>query len=147
MKIWFDMDGTIADLYGVENWLDYLTAEDVKPYFEAKPLVRLSQLARLLNELQRKGYEIGVISWLSRSGSPAYNAKVTAVKYGWLARHLPSVDFDEIHIIPYGTPKQNFASENDILFDDENRNREAWTGTAYDVNNILGVLKNLLKTP
>lgn len=28
MKIWFDMDGTIADFYGVENWLDYLLDED-----------------------------------------------------------------------------------------------------------------------
>ena len=24
----FDMDGTIADFYGVENWLDYLMEED-----------------------------------------------------------------------------------------------------------------------
>lgn len=24
----FDMDGTIADLYGVENWLEYLQAGD-----------------------------------------------------------------------------------------------------------------------
>ena len=23
--IYFDMDGTIADLYGVENWLEYFT--------------------------------------------------------------------------------------------------------------------------
>lgn len=36
MRICFDMDGTIADLYGVENWLDYLIAEDVKPYAEAR---------------------------------------------------------------------------------------------------------------
>ena len=35
--IFFDMDGTIADLYGVENWLDYLIASDVLPYEIAKP--------------------------------------------------------------------------------------------------------------
>ena len=35
MRICFDMDGTIANLYGVENWLAYLVAEDVKPYKEA----------------------------------------------------------------------------------------------------------------
>ena len=29
MRICFDMDGTIANLYGVENWLEYLIAEDV----------------------------------------------------------------------------------------------------------------------
>ena len=27
-EIWLDMDGTIADLYGVENWLEYIKAED-----------------------------------------------------------------------------------------------------------------------
>jgi hypothetical protein len=75
----FDMDGTIADLYGTENWLDKLVAEDTSPYAEAKPLLNLSALARRLNRLQREGYELAVISWLSKSGSPAYNEAVTAV--------------------------------------------------------------------
>ena len=48
MRICFDMDGTIADLYGVENWLDNLIAENVKPYAEAKPMLNLSALARKL---------------------------------------------------------------------------------------------------
>ena len=30
--IWFDMDGTIANLYGVDNWLDKLHASDASPY-------------------------------------------------------------------------------------------------------------------
>ena len=142
MTIWFDMDGTIADLYGVENWLPMLRASDPKPYMLAKPLVRLSALARVLNRLQSEGYEIGVISWLSKSGTPAYNAEVTAAKYAWLAKHLPSVDFDEIHIVPYGTPKQVFAhSSLDVLFDDEQRNRDNWTGVAYDADNILDTLR------
>ena len=120
-----------------------LRASDPAPYMLAKPLVRLSALARVLNRLQAEGYEIGVISWLSKTGTPRYNAEVTAAKYAWLAKHLPSVDFDEIHIVPYGTPKQIFAKPNDILFDDEERNRNDWTGTAFDVNNIMGVLKSL----
>ena len=31
-EIVFDMDGTIADLYGVENWLPKLRAYDPTPY-------------------------------------------------------------------------------------------------------------------
>ena len=31
----------------------------------------------------------------------------------------------------------------DILFDDEEKNRNEWTGKAFDVNDILGVLKGL----
>lgn len=140
----FDMDGTIANLYGVENWLDYLIAEDVFPYANAKPLIRFATLARRLNALQRNGYKLAVISWLSKSGTEEYNEAVTEVKKAWLKKHLPSVNWNEIHIVPYGTPKQNFCnSPLDILFDDEDRNRINWTGRAYDVENILEILAEM----
>lgn len=144
MTIWFDMDGTIADLYGVENWLDYLIASDPTPYAIAKPLLRLSALARVLNNLQRKGYKIGVISWLAKNSDLAYDEAVTKAKMEWLAKHLASVAFDEINIVKYGFPKHLFATcKSDILFDDEEKNRKEWTGKAFDVNDILGVLKGL----
>ena len=38
MDICFDMDGTIADLYGVQDWLTHLENENVYPYIAAKPL-------------------------------------------------------------------------------------------------------------
>ena len=140
----FDMDGTIADLYGVENWLEMLIAEDTTPYAVAEPLLRLSALARKLNALQRAGYELAIISWLSKSGSESYNEAVTETKLNWLAKHLPSVRWDRITIVPYGTPKQNFCENPlDILFDDEERNRNNWTGRAYDVENILEILKEI----
>jgi hypothetical protein len=144
MTIWFDMDGTIADLYAVENWLPMLRAYDPTPYALAKPLVHMATLARLLHKAQANGYKVGVISWGSKVSTPAYDAAVTAAKVAWLKRHLPSVNWDEIHVVPYGTPKQSFArSDADVLFDDEERNRSNWTGTAYDVNNIFGVLASL----
>ena len=140
----FDMDGTIADLYGVENWLEYLIAENTFPYANAKPLLHLSALARKLNALQQNGYNLAVISWLSKSGTAKYNEAVTEVKMAWLKKHLPSVRWDEIHIVPYGTPKQNFChSPLDILFDDEERNRMNWTGRAYDVQNIMEILREI----
>ena len=140
----FDMDGTIANLYGVDNWLGYLIAEDTTPYAVAKPLINMSALARKLNALQRNGYELAIISWLSKSGSVEYNKAVTAVKMAWLAKHLPSVHWDRITIVPYGTPKQNFCyNSNDILFDDEERNRNNWTGRAYGVENIMEILREI----
>lgn len=144
MTINFDMDGTIANLYGVENWLDYLIASDPTPYLEAKPLLNLSILARRLNALQKSGKQLGVISWTSRDGSPEYNAVVVEAKMKWLKQHLPSVKWDKINIVPYGTPKQLFCSDpNDILFDDETPNREKWTGKAYRESEILEILKTL----
>ena len=137
----FDMDGTIANLYGVDNWLDDLRNENSRPYEIAKPLVNMSLLARLLNRLQKYGYTINIISWLSKTPSESYDKKVTIAKKNWLKTHLKSVKFDNIFIVPYGTPKHSLASG--ILFDDEKPNRDNWQGIAYDVDNIIGVLKNL----
>lgn len=142
--IFFDMDGTIADLYGVENWLDFLIASDSLPYEIAKPLIRLSALARILHRLQDEGYRVGIISWLSKNSTPEYDEKVTEAKKNWLKTHLPSVEFDEINIVPYGTAKEKFAkTEKDILFDDEEKNRQNWTGEAFGVENILEILRGL----
>lgn len=140
----FDMDGTIADLYGVENWLSYLLTENTFPYANAKPLLRLNILARQLNLLQNQGYKIAIISWLSKNGSESYNIAVTQTKIEWLAKHMPSVKWNEIIIVPYGTPKNTFCnSPFDVLFDDEEQNRKSWTGRAYDVHNILEILREI----
>ena len=146
MTIWFDMDGNIASLYSVENWLPMLRAYDPTPYVIAKPLVNMSLLARYLNKVKAKGYRIGVISWGSKCSTPMYDAAVTAAKISWLKRHLPSVTWDEIHIVPYGMPKQEYKrTPADILFDDEERNRINWGGNAYTEQEIFEVLNALAK--
>ena len=137
----FDMDGTIADLYGVENWLSDLIAEDVRPYAVAKPLVNMQALARVLNGLKRKGFTLNIISWTSKNGTPAYNKAVADTKKNWLKRHLSSVEFDNIYVVPYGTPKHTIADG--YLFDDEEPNRTAWGCKAFDVDNIIGTLRAL----
>ena len=142
-EIWFDMDGTIADLYGVEGWLDMLLNENTKPYEIAKPLVNMRELAKVLNKLIEKGWEIGVISWLAKNGTNDYNKKVANAKMKWLAKHLKSVRFAKIDIVEYGTPKQ--INRNGILFDDEKQNRENRLGIAYNVENIIQVLRELEK--
>lgn len=140
-KIYFDMDGTIADLYGVDGWLTDLRAGNPRPYAEAKPLVNMSRLARRLNLLQKEGYEIGVISWLCKGGTAEYGKAVTEVKMAWLKKHLASVEWNEIHIVAYGTPKQTIGKG--ILFDDEVANREKWGEGAYEPKDIFEVLAEL----
>jgi len=142
--IYFDMDGTIADLYGVENWLENLRAENPMPYKKAAPLLKLNQLARILNILQKKGYRLGIISWLSKNSSENYDNAVTKAKMKWLKSHLASVNFDEIKIVPYGTPKEKTVDfPKGILFDDEEKNRKNWIGQAFDETKILEILKAL----
>lgn len=135
------MDGTIADLYGVKGWLNDLINENARPYEIAKPLMNMQVLARVLNKLIANGYEINIVSWLSKNGSQAYNEKVANAKIKWLHTHLASVKFTHIDIIEYGTPKQE--NRNGILFDDEKPNRENWNGIALDVKNIISTLKLL----
>lgn len=143
--IYFDMDGTIADLYGCENWLADLIDGYTRPYREAKSMVNMRKLGRVLNALKENGFEVGIISWLSKNGTDEYNARVTKAKTDWLARHLGAVEFDEIHIVKYGTPKHEVVNNPfGILFDDEKPNRDNWTGNAYDVQNILEILSALL---
>ena len=143
MTIYFDMDGTIANLYGVENWLAKLINEDATPYTDATPLVRLSTLARLLNKAQRNGHKIGIVSWLAKNSTVEYDIKVTNAKIEWLNTHLKSVHFDEIKIGKYGTPKSTMVEDkNGILFDDEEPNRNEWKGVAHDVDNIIEILKD-----
>ena len=142
--IYFDLDGTLCGLYDVPNWLDMLRNYDPTPYAVATPMLRMASLARILNRLQREGYIIGIVSWLSKEPTQEYNMAVTQAKLEWLNLHLPSVRFDEIHIVAYGTPKSSVVEvAGGILFDDEERNRNEWTGTAYGVENIIEVLRGL----
>lgn len=139
--IWFDMDGTIANLYGVENWLGYIIAEETKPYAIAEPLVNMNALARVLNRLNRNGYTINIVSWTAKNGTAEYNKAVAEVKKAWLKKHLASVKFESVDIIPYGMNKAE--NRNGILFDDEEPNRKAWNGIAHDADNIIETLKAL----
>lgn len=143
--IYFDMDGTIANLYAVEDWLPKLRASDPSPYEEAETLLNMSYLARLLHKVQALGYTIGIISWTSKGGSESYNEAVKAAKLAWLEQHLHSVTFDYINIVSYGTPKADFGNSSDILFDDEDRHRNSWVGEAYTPDEIISVLKSLVQ--
>ena len=143
--IWWDMDGTIANLYAVENWLPKLRSEDPSPYTEAAVLWNMSQLARLMNRVQKLGYKLGIVSWTSKGGSESYNEAVAEAKRSWLGQHLASVRFDSIRIVSYGTPKSLVMdTEDDILFDDEEPNRESWQGEAFEPEMMMKVLKALI---
>ena len=136
-----DMDGTFVNLYGVEGWLEDILNKSTRPYEVAEPLVNLSALARVLNNRQRNGYTINVISWTAKNATTEYNERVALAKLEWLRVHLPSVQFDNISIVEYGTPKSTCGKGH--LFDDEEPNRKEWKGTAHNVENLIAELKAL----
>lgn len=144
MTIYFDMDGTLANFYGVEGWLDDLKNSNTRPYAVAQPLFDTLRMFTLIQALKSKGYHVGIISWCSKSGTPAFDAEVEAVKREWLAKYFPYAD--EIHVVKYGTPKQDVATTADaILVDDEARNLDAWTlGDAIRAEDMMEELWGLV---
>ena len=142
--IYLDCDGTWIDLYGVEGWLNDLHSFNARPYREAKSLVNLSHLSRLIHRAQKKSYKVGIISWLSKDSNPKYDEEVTKAKLEWFKKHVPSVTFDEIHIVPYGVPKSSCGKG--ILIDDEKKNRDEWMragGKAVPAENLISFFQNL----
>lgn len=125
-----DMDGTMADLYAVPDWLPKLRAEDASPYAEARPMWDMTDLACVLEEMQVEGWRIVIVSWLSKEASREYAAAIRRAKQEWLSKH--GVPWDEAHFVRYGTPKNRVIHNLPLgswLVDDDKKVRQEWRDT------------------
>lgn len=140
----FDMDGTIADLYGVEGWLTDLRNENARPYEVARPLYNTDLLNSVLAILKDKGWKIVVTSWLAMGSTKAYDKEVRRAKREWLKKY--DFPFDEIHLVKYGTPKHKVTKYDfQVLVDDNADVRKAWTNRTIDANkNIINELMKIV---
>jgi hypothetical protein len=141
-KIYFDMDGTIANLYDVPDWLDKLRSYNDEPYRVAEPKVDLVRLANILYRLRFNGWQVSVISWLSKESVKDYDKRVRQAKREWLKK-IPFI-FDHLHLVKYGTPKHYIGQG--LLVDDNAEVRQAWeklSGITVDAqpNNWLDELE------
>lgn len=126
--ICFDLDGTLADLYGVPNWLEKLRAEDPSPYLDAKPLWDMDRLRSIMYRLLESGWEIRIISWLAKDSSEEYKKAVRLAKLNWLYSYALPVN--RFHLVAYGTTKADCvrrAAQSAILIDDDRKIREGWS--------------------
>ena len=143
----FDMDGTIADFYGVEGWLADLQASNERPYVEARPIYTELELNPILEALKAHGWKIVITSWLAGGSTKAFDEKVRKAKKEWLAKY--NFPYDEIHLVKYGTTKANCTRKlggYQILVDDNKKVRDGWTlGATINANkDITKILKEML---
>ena len=130
MIVW-DMDGTIADLYGVEDWLPMLRAENPLPYEIAKPMWDMERLARVIKALQALGIEQRIVSWLAKDSSEEYKTEVRRAKRNWLEEN--AFPFDHFHGVQFGATKadsvRKFLADDEeaLLIDDSFAVRKGWT--------------------
>lgn len=143
--IYFDLDGTVYDLYGMADWLPMLHSSDVTAYEKGEPLYDMSELNTLLEQFVALGITIGVVTWSAMGGSKEFNRATRRVKKAWVAQHMPTVT--EFHCVKYGTPKHRVAKvKNSVLVDDNAEVRAAWHGvTVNAAEDILPQLRELLK--
>lgn len=149
--ICFDMDGTIADLYAVENWEPKLRNFDPTPYAEAAPMWDMVELALTLTTLQKVGVQVAIVTWLGKNSSKDYKNAVRKTKREWLNKY--EFPYDIFHGVQYGTTKANCVrsalapNETAILVDDNAKVRKGWTlGETIDPTTVdlIEVLKALL---
>ena len=147
--ICFDMDGTIADLYGVDNWLDMLRTYDPTPYANAEPMWDMAELATILNALRANGVEIRIITWLSKETTAEYDNAVRNAKREWLAKY--GFPYDHFHGVRYGATKadsiRKYLNGSAWLIDDNATVRKGWNmGEAIDPTtcDIVELLRGLL---
>lgn len=141
--IYFDMDGTIADLYGYKGWLEMLQIEDTTPYRDCAVISDVNELRQLFNSLLAAGFILGIISWGAMNGSREYCKRTRKAKKQWCEKYFPNV-FSEFHVVKYGTPKHYVRNIKDsILVDDNADVRQAWKGKTIDASDTQEMIKKL----
>jgi len=146
----FDMDGTIANLYGYNRWLELLRAESDEPYVNAEPLYDMLVLNQLLEMYKACGWRIVVVSWLAKESTSDYDRAVRLAKMSWLDRY--NFPYDEVHLVKYGTTKASCVRRIEglkVLIDDNAKIRQGWDNDndriSIDANeNIIYALTTLL---
>lgn len=152
MIVW-DMDGTMADLYGVDGWLEMLRNENPLPYEIAKPLWDMERLANIIRGLQAIGVEQRIVTWLSMDSSEEYKTETRRAKKEWLEQF--DFPYDHFHGVQFGATKadsvRKFLADDEeaILIDDSARVRKGWhLGETVDPTeiDIIDFLETLLES-
>ena len=121
MRVYFDMDGTIA------KWCDVPVEESRKPGYYAD-LEPETELLDFMRAAMKRGENIYILS------SYYTDTRALLEKKKWLDQYLPEIDSAHCLFVPYGKNKAEFIeamlhrrlSRADILIDDHTPNQHRW---------------------
>lgn len=148
IKVYFDLDGTVYDLYNKPNWLDDLENEKPNVFTANRFMPDPVRFRKLIGDLLMLGVEFEVITWLSMQSSPEYEKVCSAEKTEWVKKYMPFVQ--KVTCLSYGIPKQNAITKRSglmYLIDDNADVCKQWETkkqrVALNVNSVYTVLDAL----
>lgn len=129
--VYFDMDGTIANLYAVPDVFKRLDANDATPYAEAIPIPKYIDM---MHQFKEMGYKVGIITACSRfpPNTPddvkaKMNIETEANKIKWLKEQGLWGIIDTFQFIPCGVSKYEVTEDKTgVLVDDEDKVLATW---------------------
>ena len=133
IKVYLDLDGTIASLYTEKDWLNRLHNEEKGLFLNLKPMINQETL---LEKFPKEKYEIVILSMTPKDASLEYCERVKTEKDLWLSKHFPSLT-KRIYK-KYGHNKNLKNSTNAILIDDNEIIRKNWRGVALNPAQLWG---------
>lgn len=133
IKVYLDLDGTIASLYTEKDWLKRLHNEEEGLFLNLKPIINQEIL---LEKFPKEKYEIVILSMTPKGASLEYCERVKTEKDLWLSEHFPSLT-KRIYK-KYGHNKNLKNSANAILIDDNEIIRNNWRGVALNPAQLWG---------
>lgn len=150
-NIYFDMDGTIADLYAYPNWLEHLQNEQ-SDFERLAPMVDMVVLNVLMAELKKTDKAVfSIATWLPMNASEDFEETCADDKIEWVFAHFGTELYKNMHCMKYGTPKHTCVgrklTKNDVLVDDNMEVLTEWIqagGTGVVAHELLNYLYELL---
>ena len=136
--IWFDMDGTLYDLYKIPGWLGLLESRRWNDAFGQADYARahIDRIREAIKALKATGWTVGIITW-APMGIQWWDealGEVERVKCKWVDQNIPELADDDIPFacLPYGESKAKFiidmeeAGDVNYLVDDNKEVRRDW---------------------
>ena len=152
--VWFDMDGTLYDLYNIPGWLELLQMEEPGIFQHGQPMYNPFFIQQAILALIAHGWQVGVITWAPKgvAEEEPFFIETKRAKQEWLRRHYPEL-LENFYCLPYGESKSVCACDHwkersldpdmgvQILVDDNMLVRDEWVDgwethfKAIDANN------------